>query len=77
MIHANDGYDVTFDEESLAVGLGYSKLSLGLGVSDGLLFVRPGFPLRSMCGRHASFKARRGGEALKVASVGAINPGIV
>jgi hypothetical protein len=38
MIHGDDGYDVTFNEESLVVGLGYSELSLGLRVSYGLFF---------------------------------------
>lgn len=38
MIHGDDGYDVTFDEESLVVGLGYSELGLGLKVCYGLFF---------------------------------------
>jgi hypothetical protein len=38
IIHGNDGYDVTFDEESLALGLGYSELGLGLKVSYGIFF---------------------------------------
>ena len=31
--HGDDGYDVTFKEESLVVGLGYRELGLGLKVS--------------------------------------------
>ena len=38
MIHGDDGYDVTFNEESLVVGLSYSELSLGLKVSYGIFF---------------------------------------
>ncbi len=38
MIHGYDGYDVTFNEESLVVGLGYGELSLGLKVSYGIFF---------------------------------------
>ena len=38
MIHGDDGYNVTFDEESLVVGLSYGELSLGLKVSYGLFF---------------------------------------
>ena len=33
IIHGDDGYDVTFKEESLVVGLGYRELGLGLKVS--------------------------------------------
>jgi len=38
MIHRDDGYDVSFNEESLVVGLGYGELSLGLKVSYGIFF---------------------------------------
>src|SRR2546421_3913345 len=39
MIHGDDGHDVTFNEESLVVGLSYGELSLGLKVSYGIFFV--------------------------------------
>lgn len=38
MIHGYDGYDVTFNKESLVVGLSYGELSLGLKVSYGIFF---------------------------------------
>jgi len=38
MIHGDDGYDVTFNEESLVVGMSYGDLSLGLKVSYGIFF---------------------------------------
>lgn len=38
MIHGDNGYDVTFNEESLAVGLSYQELGLGLRVSYGIFF---------------------------------------
>ena len=38
MIHGYDRYDVTFNEESLVVGLSYRELSLGLKVSYGIFF---------------------------------------
>jgi hypothetical protein len=38
MIHGEDGYDVTFNEESLVVGLSYGELGLGLKVYYGLFF---------------------------------------
>ena len=38
IIHGDDGYDVTFNEESLVVGLGYGELGLGLRVSYGIVF---------------------------------------
>lgn len=38
MIHGRDGYDVSFNEESLVVGLSYRELSLGLKVSYGIFF---------------------------------------
>jgi len=44
MIHGDDGDDVTFNEESLVVGLSYGELSLGLKVSYGI-FVATGAKL--------------------------------
>lgn len=38
IIHGDDGYDVTFSDDSLAVGLGYRELSVGLRVSYGVFF---------------------------------------
>jgi len=38
MIHGDDGYDVTFNHESLVVGLSYRELSLGQKVSYGIFF---------------------------------------
>jgi hypothetical protein len=38
LIHGDDGYDVTFNQESLAMGLSYRELSLGLKVSYGIFF---------------------------------------
>ena len=38
IIHGDDGYDVTFNEQSLVVGLGYGDLGIGLRVSYGILF---------------------------------------
>jgi hypothetical protein len=38
MIHGYDGYDVTFNEESLVVGLNYREFSLDLKVSYGIFF---------------------------------------
>jgi hypothetical protein len=38
MIHGDDGYDVTFNEESLVVGLSYRELRLDLKVSQGIFF---------------------------------------
>ena len=38
MIHGDDGYDVTFNRESLVLGLAYNQLSLGLKVSYGIFF---------------------------------------
>jgi hypothetical protein len=38
IIHGDDGYDVTFNEESLVVGLVYSDLGIGLRVSYGVFF---------------------------------------
>ena len=44
------GYDVTFNEESLVVGLSYGELSLGLRVSYGSFSPRGrSFPLALMC----------------------------
>ncbi len=33
IIHGDDGYDVTFNEESLVVGLAYGDLGIGLRAS--------------------------------------------
>jgi hypothetical protein len=50
MIRGYDGYDVTFNEESLVVGLSYGELSLGLKVSYGSFSPRGrSFPLALMC----------------------------
>lgn len=38
IIHGDDGYDVTFNAESLVVGLGYGELGIGLRVSYGIFF---------------------------------------
>jgi len=38
MIHGDDGYDVTFNEESLVVGLAYSEVGIGQRVSYGIFF---------------------------------------
>ena len=38
IIHGDDGYDVTFNEESLVVGLAYGGLGIGLRVSYGIFF---------------------------------------
>ncbi len=38
IIHGDDGYDVTFNEESLVVGLAYRELGIGLRVSYGVFF---------------------------------------
>ena len=38
LIHGDDGYLVTFNQESLVVGLSYRELSLGLKVSYGIFF---------------------------------------
>ncbi len=40
IIHGDDGYDVTFSDDSLVVGLAYRKLSLGMRVSYGVFFAR-------------------------------------
>lgn len=37
-IHGDDGCDVTFNEESLVVGLAYSQLGIGPRVSYGIFF---------------------------------------
>ena len=57
MIHGEDGYDVTFSEESLVVGLSYRELGLGVKVSYGL-FLRPAqsFPPPSMCSLRSAVK---------------------
>lgn len=38
IIHGDDGYDVTFNDQSLALGLGYGDLVVGLRVSYGVFF---------------------------------------
>jgi len=38
LIRGDDGYHVTFNQESLVVGLSYRQLSLGLKVSYGIFF---------------------------------------
>ncbi len=38
IIHGVDGYDVTFSEESLVVGVGYGELGIGLRVSYAIFF---------------------------------------
>ncbi len=38
IIHGDDGYDVTFNEESLVVGLAYGEFGIGLRVSYGIFF---------------------------------------
>ncbi len=38
IIHGDDGYHVTFNEESLVVGLAYGDLGIGLRVSYGIFF---------------------------------------
>jgi hypothetical protein len=38
MIHGDDGYEVSFNEESLVVGLAYGDLGIGLRVSYGIFF---------------------------------------
>jgi hypothetical protein len=40
IIHGDDGYDVTFSDDSLVVGLAYGELSLGMRVSYGVFFPR-------------------------------------
>jgi len=40
IIHGDDGYDVTFSDDSLVVGLAYGELSLGARVSYGVFFAR-------------------------------------
>ncbi len=38
IIHGDDGCDVTFNEESLVVGLAFSEIGIGLRVSYGIFF---------------------------------------
>ncbi|HVB57569.1 MAG TPA: hypothetical protein VNE63_14260 [Candidatus Acidoferrales bacterium] len=38
IIHGDDGYDVTFSDESLAVGFDYREVFVGLRVSYGVFF---------------------------------------
>jgi hypothetical protein len=40
IIHGDDGYDVTFGDDSLVVGIAYRDLSLGMRVSYGVFFAR-------------------------------------
>ena len=54
IIHGYDGYDVTFNEESLVVGLSYGELSVGLKVYYGIFFAGGrSFPLALMCSRRS------------------------
>jgi hypothetical protein len=77
MIHGDDGYEVTFNEESLVVGLSYSELSLGLKVSYGIFFatgaklptginVQPsvGGPIDTTEGAESVISARAGGSGV-------------
>ena len=38
IIHGDDGYDVTFSDDSLVVGFRFGELSIGLRVSYGVFF---------------------------------------
>jgi hypothetical protein len=38
IIHGDDGYDVTFSDDSLVVGFSFGELSVGLRVSYGVFF---------------------------------------
>jgi hypothetical protein len=38
IIHGDDGYDVTFSDDSLVVGFSFGELSIGLRVSYGVFF---------------------------------------
>jgi len=38
IIHGDDGFDVTFSDDSLVVGFSYGELSVGLRVSYGVFF---------------------------------------
>ncbi len=40
MIHGDDGYDVTFNEESLVVGLAYGDVGIGQQVYYGIFFAK-------------------------------------
>jgi len=54
------GYDVTFNEESLVVGLSYGELSLGLRVSYGSFSPRGrSFPLALMCSLRSGAQPQR------------------
>ncbi len=60
MIRGYDGYDVTFNEESLVVGLSYGELSLGLKVSYGSFSPRGrSFPLALMCSLRSGAQPQR------------------
>lgn len=48
MIHGDDGYDVTFSQESLVVGVSYRELSLALLMGSFSRRERR-FPQQSMC----------------------------
>jgi hypothetical protein len=38
IIHGDDGYDVTFNDDSLVLGFSFGELSVGLRVSYGVFF---------------------------------------
>jgi hypothetical protein len=38
IIHGDDGYDVTFSDDSLVMGFNYREVSVGLRVSYGVFF---------------------------------------
>jgi hypothetical protein len=40
IIHGDDGYDVTFNEESLVVGLAYGDVGIGQQVYYGIFFAK-------------------------------------
>ena len=52
IIHGDDGYDVTFREDSLVVGFSYAELSVGREFLTASFFLQgPRFPLRLICNR--------------------------
>lgn len=58
IIHGDDGYDVTFNAESLVVGLAYGELGIGLRVSYGIFFATgaklpTAINMRPACGQRA------------------------
>ena len=78
MIHGDDGYDVTFNEESLAVGLSDGELSLGLKVSYGIFFATgaklpTGINVQPAIGGPAATTE----DAENIISVGAAGTGVV